>query len=278
LIWNGRGFSLDLTKHVAVMGIVNVTPDSFSDGGRYSSTTQAIEHGLTLATEGADVLDIGGESSRPGAESVLLDEELKRVVPVIEELRRHTTVPISIDTAKPEVARQALAAGANIINDITALADPAMARVIGEIRPGLVLMHMQGEPRTMQQNPHYENLIEEVNDFLAAAASRALAAGATAENIVIDPGIGFGKTWEHNLQLIRETKRFTELGYPVLIGPSRKRFIGELTGKDVDRRLYGSIGAVAAAVVLGARLVRVHDVAPMIDAVRVAEAIVGMDE
>nr|HPM78894.1 dihydropteroate synthase [bacterium] len=180
--------------------------------------------------------------------------------------------------AKPEVARQALAAGANIINDITALADPAMARVIGEIRPGLVLMHMQGEPRTMQQNPNYENLIEEVNDFLAAAASRALAAGATAENIVIDPGIGFGKTWEHNLQLIRETKRFTELGYPVLIGPSRKRFIGELTGKDVDRRLYGSIGAVAAAVVLGARIVRVHDVAPMIDAVRVAEAIVGMDE
>ncbi len=278
MIWTGHGFTLDLSKHVAVMGIVNVTPDSFSDGGRFSSSTQAIEHGLTLAAEGADILDIGGESSRPGAEPVTLDEELQRVLPVIEELRRHTTVPISIDTAKAEVARQALAAGANIVNDITALADPAMAQVVGEYRPGLILMHMQGQPRTMQQNPHYDNLIEEVSAFLAAAALRALAAGAAADNIVIDPGIGFGKTWEHNLQLIRETKRFSELGYPVLIGPSRKRFIGELTGKEVDRRLYGSIGAVAAAVVLGARIVRVHDVAPMIDAVRVAEAIVGMDE
>lgn len=256
-----------------VMGIVNVTPDSFSDGGEFFDHERAIEHGLELVRDGADVLDIGGESTRPGAEEVPLEEELRRVIPVVEGLAG--AAPVSIDTTKAEVARAAVAAGAKIVNDVTALrGDPAMAGVCAEAGVEVVLMHMLGTPRTMQKDPRYGNVVDEVEEFLAVQVGIAEAAGIERERIWIDPGIGFGKTVEHNLKLIRATDRFVAMKLPVLVGSSRKAFIGKLAdGAPESRRLGGTIAACLAAMEGGAAMVRVHDVAPVAQAIRVASAI-----
>ncbi len=276
MIWSGRGFHFDLSRRVAIMGILNVTPDSFADGGRWNTTERALAHAEELIEQGADIIDVGGESSRPGAAPVSVDEEKQRVLPVIEALGARFAVPISIDTYKADVARAALDAGATIVNDISALSDAPMAALAAEREAGLVLMHMQGSPRDMQNDPWYEDLLAEVLAYLRNATDRALAAGVQRERIAIDPGIGFGKTAAHNVELIRHLGRFAGLGFPVLIGVSRKNFIGRLTGQEITDRLHGTIAAVTAALLCGARIVRVHDVAPTRDAARVAEAIVGV--
>lgn len=255
------------------MGIVNVTPDSFSDGGLFFDHEKAIEHGLQLVAEGADVLDIGGESTRPGADGVELEEELRRVIPVVEGLAG--AAPVSIDTTKAEVARQAVQSGAKIISDVTALrGDPEMVGVCADTGVELILMHMLGTPRTMQDDPRYDDVIAEVAEFLAVQAGVAEASGVDREKIWIDPGIGFGKTVDHNLQLLKATSRFAEMKLPVLVGASRKRFIGEIDrGAPESRRLGGTIAACLAARLGGAAMVRVHDVAPVVQAIRVASAI-----
>jgi dihydropteroate synthase len=260
-----------------VMGIVNVTPDSFSDGGRFASTDAAIEHGLRLASEGADLLDIGGESSRPGSKPVPLDEELARVVPVVRGLAGRVNLPISVDTTKAEVARQALEAGAKIVNDITAgLGDPAMMAVVREAGAGVVLMHMQGTPDTMQQNPTYADVVREVRDFLAERVRAWVAAGVPAERIAIDPGIGFGKTSEHNRDLLRNLDALAPIGRPVLLGVSRKGFLGKLTGRPVTDRMAASLAASCYCVARGtAHILRVHDVAATVDAATVLAALRG---
>jgi dihydropteroate synthase len=259
-----------------VMGIVNVTPDSFSDGGRYLDPQQAIEHALELQREGAVILDIGGESTRPGAEPVSLDEELRRVVPVLEALAgRASAVQLSIDTAKAAVARAALDAGATFVNDVTALrGDPEMAEVIGRSGADCCLMHMLGEPRTMQQEPHYDDVVAEVKAFLEARMAFAIAAGIDEQRIVLDPGIGFGKKLEHNLELLRRLDEFLTLGRPVSIGTSRKSFLGRLTGRTVGDRIAGTIATNVLAYERGARVFRVHDVAPVRDALLVTAATV----
>ncbi|MBN8870287.1 MAG: dihydropteroate synthase [Solirubrobacterales bacterium] len=256
-----------------VMGIVNVTPDSFSDGGEFFDHEKAIEHGMELVRQGADVLDIGGESTRPGADDVPLEEELRRVMPVVEGLAG--AAPVSIDTTKAEVARQAIAAGARIVNDVTALrGDPEMAGACAEAGVEVVLMHMLGTPRTMQEDPRYDDVVGEVSEFLAVQAGLAEAAGIAREKLWIDPGIGFGKTVDHNLALLKSTRTLSEMGLPVLVGPSRKSFIGKLSGDAPEpRRLGGTIAACLAAMEGGAAMVRVHDVGPVAQAVRVASAI-----
>ena len=256
------------------MGILNVTPDSFSDGGRWRTTEDAVQQGLALVAEGADILDIGGESTRPGAAEVPADEELQRVVPVIEALARQTPVPISVDTRKSAVARAALAAGASIVNDVTALGDPEMAAVVREAGAGVVLMHMRGTPETMQRAPQYTDVVEEVRACLAARIEAALAAGIGRGQILIDPGIGFGKTTAHNLALLGALEKFAELA-PVLVGASRKRFIGEITGAPMDGRLAGSLTVAVWSVMRGAAVLRVHDVAATCAAVRMAGALCG---
>ncbi len=245
-----------------VMGIVNVTPDSFSDGGHFLRWERAVEHGLALVAEGADLLDIGGESTRPGAEPVSAAEERARVLPVIRALAGEVDVPLSIDTRKPEVAAAALAAGAVWVNDVGGLRDRDMGRVVAEHAAGICIMHMQGEPRTMQEAPHYEDVVTEVVDFLRRRVERALEAGIEAEAIWVDPGIGFGKNLQHNLELLHSLDRLAALGYPVLIGASRKRFIGEIRGAPVDERLAGSLAAIEGTLDLPRAIVRVHDVGP----------------
>jgi dihydropteroate synthase len=261
------------------MGVINVTPDSFSDGGLFYQESQAIEQGLALAEAGADLLDVGGESTRPGSEPTGVYEELERVLPVIEALARHCEAVISVDTYKAEVARAALDAGAQIINDVTALrGDKRMASLAAASGAGLILMHMQGEPRTMQLNPTYGDVVAEVKDFLAGQAQLAKEAGVAAERIVVDPGIGFGKTLEHNLALIRGLPALAELGYPVMLGASRKKFIGLLTGREEPReRLWGSVGVHVLGAALGADLVRVHDVAPLREALDVCDAVMAWE-
>jgi dihydropteroate synthase len=256
-----------------VMGIVNVTPDSFSDGGEFFDHEKAIEHGMELVRQGADVLDVGGESTRPGAEDVSLEEELRRVMPVVEGLAG--VAPVSIDTTKAQVARQAIQAGARIVNDVTALrGDPEMAGACAEAGVEVVLMHMLGTPRTMQVDPRYDDVVGEVSEFLAVQAGLAEAAGIPREKLWIDPGIGFGKTVDHNLALLKATRTLSEMGLPVLVGPSRKSFIGKLSGDAPEpRRLGGTIAACLAAMEGGAAMVRVHDVGPVAQAVRVAAAI-----
>lgn len=256
-----------------VMGIVNVTPDSFSDGGEYFDHEKAIEHGMELVRQGAEVLDVGGQSTRPGAEEVALEEELRRVMPVIEGLSG--VAPVSIDTTKAEVARQAIEAGARIVNDVTALrGDPAMAGVCARSGVEVILMHMLGTPRTMQNDPRYENVVAEVAEFLAVQVGVAEAAGIERNKLWIDPGIGFGKTVEHNLALLDSIPTFSGMGLPVLVGPSRKSFIGKLSdGAPESRRLGGTIAACLAAMEGGASMVRVHDVDPVVQAIRVASAI-----
>jgi dihydropteroate synthase len=252
-----------------VMGIVNATPDSFSDGGFASGPEEAIARAEALVADGADLLDIGGESSRPGAHPVGLDEEIRRVIPVIEGLVGRVGVPISIDTSKPEVARRALKAGAAIVNDIRGLDDPRMIEVVADSGAGVVLMHMLGTPTTMQANPHYNDVVSEVIEFLAARVDRVVASGIARERIAIDPGIGFGKSFEHNLRLLNDLGRFASLGCAVLVGTSRKGFLGTLTGRDVSNRATASVVSSLSAIRRGAGIVRVHDVGPMVDAVKV---------
>jgi dihydropteroate synthase len=256
-----------------VMGIVNVTPDSFSDGGSFLESTDAIEHGVQLIAEGAAILDVGGESTRPGAPPVAEDEELRRAIPVIERLVGRG-VRVSIDTSKAEVARRALSAGATIVNDVTALRNaPEIAELAAQAGADLCLMHMVGTPRTMQDDPHYEDVVSEVKRFLEERMAFAIAHGVPEENVILDPGIGFGKTIEHNLELIRRLDELVAIGRPVLIGTSRKTFIGRLTGRDVAGRLYGTIATNILAYENGARIFRVHDVAPLVDALKVTAAV-----
>ena len=256
------------------MGIVNVTPDSFSDGGRYLDADRAVARGEEMARDGADIIDIGGESTRPGAGSVSAREEMERVLPVIRGLRRNASIPISIDTAKAEVARAALEEGADLVNDISALRfDPAMASLVAAEKVPVVLMHMQGTPRTMQQNPAYEDVVAEVKGFLLGRVQFAIEAGVERERIIVDPGIGFGKNLDHNLALLRGLPALAALGRPVLVGASRKTFIGKLLDAGPEERLEGSLAAAVAAVLAGANMIRVHDVKEACRAVRVADAL-----
>ncbi|PJJ98246.1 dihydropteroate synthase [Lysobacteraceae bacterium NML75-0749] len=257
-----------------VMGIVNVTPDSFSDGGQHQDVQAAIAHGLQLVSEGADILDVGGESTRPGAGEVSLQEELQRVIPVIEGLAAQVDVPISIDTSKPEVMQAAVAAGAGIINDVYALRREGALEMAARLGVPVILMHMQGEPRSMQQAPQYQDVVAEVHRFLAERMFACEMAGIDRKQIVVDPGFGFGKTLAHNLQLLTQLARFAELGVPLLAGLSRKRSIGEITGRDnPQERLHGSVAAHLLAVERGAAIVRVHDVAATVDALKVWQAL-----
>ncbi|MFT5435120.1 MAG: dihydropteroate synthase [Myxococcota bacterium] len=260
---------------IALMGVVNVTPDSFSDGGRFLSAERAIEYGLALVSAGAHVLDIGGESTRPGAESVSEADELARVIPVIEGLRRHSDAILSIDTTKAAVARAACAAGAGIINDISGLKfEPEIAHVAAEAGASLCLMHIQGEPRTMQDRPVYRDVVSDVIEALKASVDTAVTCGVDSERIIVDPGIGFGKRLADNLALIARCGEIGDaVGAPVLMGVSRKSFIGELTGQPVDKREFGTAAAVAVCVIRGARMLRVHDVAAMRDVVAVTRAL-----
>jgi len=257
-----------------IMGIVNVTPDSFSDGGEFLRAEAAIEQGLRLAGEGAGLLDVGGESTRPGAAAVAAGEELRRVLPVVEALAA-AGHRVSIDTSKAAVAERALAAGARVVNDVTALADPEMGEVCAAAGAELILMHMQGAPQTMQQNPTYDDVVGEVGDFLAARLEAAVAAGVPAERVWLDPGIGFGKTVAHNLELIDRLGELRELGRPIVLGASRKAFIGTITGREVGERLGGSLAAAVLGLVRGADTLRVHDVRETREALAVAEAILG---
>lgn len=265
------------SRKVLIMGVLNITPDSFSDGGLYLDPARAVDRGLEMVAEGADLLDIGGESTRPGSEPVPPQEQISRVVPVIGRLRAESEVVISIDTTRASVAQAALEAGANLINDISAgRDDPAMLFLAGQSRAPIILMHMQGTPRTMQDNPRYVDVTVEVIQFLQKRMEEAQAAGVEAHRVLLDPGIGFGKTVEHNLTLLRQLSRFTELGKPVVVGVSRKRFIGTVTDRaDPRDRLFGTAAAVAWCVANGAGVVRVHDVREMRDVVRMVEGIVG---
>ncbi len=268
---HGRRLALDRTL---VMGVLNVTPDSFSDGGRYLEPDAAVKHALEMVGEGADVIDIGAESSRPGAEPVPEAEELRRLVPVVREVCRRVAVPVSVDTTKAAVARQALDAGAAIINDISALqADPAMAAEVAGAGAGLVLMHRQGTPKTMQQAPRYGDVVAEVREFLRERMQVAGRAGIAADHILLDPGIGFGKNLSHNLALLARLDELRPLGRPILVGVSRKSFIGEALDRKAGDRLMGTAAAVAVAVLRGAGMVRVHDVRAMKDVVRMVDAI-----
>ena len=270
----GRILKLDVPR---VMGIVNATPDSFADGGAHATVEAAIAHGLKLAEEGADLLDVGGESTRPGAEDVPLEEELRRVVPVIEALATRLAIPISVDTSKPEVMRAAVAAGAGMVNDVYALRREGALDVAARLGVPVVLMHMLGEPRTMQVDPRYDDVVAEVHRFLAERIFAAEMAGIAKRNIVVDPGFGFGKDARHNLQLLAQLRRFTELGVPVLAGLSRKKTIGQLTGRDAPgERVHGSVAAHLVAAQNGAAIVRVHDVAATVDALRVWNAVAAV--
>ena len=250
------------------MGVVNVTPDSFSDGGRFADTGRAIEHGLRLKEEGADVVDVGGESTRPNAQPVPLDEELRRVIPVIEALVR-AGAAVSVDTLKPAVMRAAIEAGCSVVNDVNGFRGPGALEAVRDADVGVVAMHMQGEPRTMQQAPRYGDVVQEVADFLRERAQALEAAGIAGARIVLDPGFGFGKTLEHNRALFRGLPAIAALGYPVLAGVSRKKMIGDLTGRAQGERLAGSVAAALLAVQNGARVVRVHDVRETVDAIKV---------
>jgi dihydropteroate synthase len=272
---NGRPLTLDRPR---VVGILNVTPDSFSDGGQFPSAQAAVEHGLRLAEEGADMLDVGGESTRPGASEITLDEELRRVIPVIEQLAAHTSLPIAVDTSKPEIMRAAVAAGAGMINDVYALRREGALDAAAELRVPICLMHMQGEPRSMQDEPQYEDVVGEVHRFLTDRLFVCEMAGIDRRKVMVDPGFGFGKTLEHNLALLRRLQRFAELGSGVYVGLSRKRMIGTLTGRqDPAQRAAGSAAAALIAAQRGARMLRVHDVAPTVDALKVWHAVQAGD-
>jgi dihydropteroate synthase len=263
--------TLDLSRPV-VMGVLNVTPDSFSDGGRFLPVEAAVAHGVRLAEEGAAIIDIGGESTRPGAAPVSVDEELRRVVPVVERLRAATQAVISVDTSKPEVIREAVAAGAGLINDVRALAEPGALEAAAASGCAVCLMHMQGDPRTMQRAPSYVDVVKEVKAFLDEHVQRCRAAGVSADRIVVDPGFGFGKTLEHNLELLRRLRELHD-ELPVLVGLSRKSMVGTLTGGGAGERVHGSIALAVIAALNGARIVRAHDVAATVDALKMVTAV-----
>ncbi len=270
----GRIVKLDVPR---VMGIVNVTPDSFSDGGAHATVDAAVAHGLKLVEEGADILDVGGESTRPGAGEVSVEEELERVIPVIEGLAKATSLPVSIDTSKPEVMRAAVAAGAGMINDVYALRREGALDAAAALGVPVVLMHMLGEPRTMQADPQYDDVVADVHRFLAERIFAAEMSGIARKNLVVDPGFGFGKNAAHNLALLSQLQRFAELGAPVLAGLSRKKTIGELTGREAPaERVAGSVAAHLIAAQNGARIVRVHDVAATVDALKVWNAVAAV--
>jgi dihydropteroate synthase len=269
----GRLLLLDRPR---VMGIVNVTPDSFSDGGQHETLESAVAHGLRLAAEGADVLDVGGESTRPGATPVALEQELQRVVPVVERLARETSLPICVDTSKPEVMRAAVAAGAGMINDVYALRREGALDAAVALGVPVVLMHLLGEPGTMQDDPAYDDVVADVHRFLAERLFACEMAGIARKNLVVDPGFGFGKRLEHNLLLLRQLARLGDLGVPVLAGLSRKRSLGEITGRDVNARVHASVAAAVLAAEYGARLIRVHDVAATVDAMKVWAAVAAL--
>ena len=266
-----------MAGHFVLMGVVNVTPDSFSDGGRFLEPSAAVAHGASLAEEGAAILDVGGESTRPGADPVPADEELRRVVPVVEGLAAASTgSQLSIDTSKAAVAHAALDAGASYVNDVTAFrGDPAIAGLVAERGVECCLMHMLGEPRTMQDDPRYDDVVSDVKAFLEERLAFAVGEGVPEERVTLDPGIGFGKTLEQNLELLRRLDEITAVGRPVLVGTSRKSFLGKLTGRDVDDRLAGTIATNVLAYARGASVFRVHDVAPVRDALTVAAATVA---
>ena len=277
MIFNCGKFQLDLSTP-CVMGIVNVTPDSFSDGGKFAATNLAIAHALKLAAEGADILDIGGESTRPNATPVNLQAELDRVIPVIEALSKQINIPISIDTYKPQVMQAAIAAGASMVNDVRALQEGAGLKesaleIVAKSNVGVCLMHMQGTPATMQLNPHYDDVVIDVKAFLAARLQASIHAGVSASRILLDPGFGFGKTREHNIRLLQNLESFADLGQPLLVGLSRKSVLGQMTGNDVDARLYASIAASVLAAQKGAKILRVHDVKATVEALKVVVAL-----
>jgi dihydropteroate synthase len=265
---------LDFSTGCLVMGILNVTPDSFSDGGEFFDTDRAVEHGIQMAADGAAIIDIGAESTRPGSESVSADEQIKRVLPVIEKLSGEINVPVSIDTYDYEAAKAGLEAGASILNDITALSDDRVAELAAEKQVPVILMHMQGKPATMQLEPKYDDVAVEVLEFLLARAKKAEKFGIPTERIFIDPGIGFGKTTEHNLLLLKNIDEFVASGYRVLVGTSQKRFIGSVTGKEIPaERIFGTAATVALCAAAGVSIVRVHDVPQMVDVIKVVRAV-----
>ena len=263
-------FQLDVP---AVMGILNVTPDSFSDGGRFTARDAALRHAVDMVAEGADILDVGGESTRPGASAVTEQEEIDRVIPAIEAIRGELSVPISVDTSKPEVMRAAVAAGASMINDVRALREDGALEAAAELQRPVCLMHMQGQPRTMQKDPEYDDVVAEVTEFLAGRVAKCREAGLDEKLIVIDPGFGFGKSAEHNIDLLANLRQLAVIGVPILFGASRKSTLGAMTGRDVDQRLPASLAAAVLAVNNGASIVRVHDVAETVDALKIAAAV-----
>ena len=268
--------TLDLTQPV-VMGVLNVTPDSFSDGGRFASVDAAVQAGLRMAAEGAALIDVGGESTRPGAQPVSLKDELQRVLPVIERLRAGTTAVISVDTSKPEVMRAAAAGGAGFINDVRALRGPGALEAASASGCAVCLMHMQGEPGTMQVAPHYTDVVDEVRSFLTARVAACRSAGIEADRLTVDPGFGFGKNLEHNLTLLRHLPTLVAHGPPVLVGLSRKATVGKLTGREAGARVHGSVALAVIAALKGARIIRAHDVAATVDAMKVVAAVAARE-
>ena len=278
MILRAGQFEFAFPRPALVMGIVNVTPDSFSDGGEFMSFEAAKLRALEMVAAGADIIDIGGESTRPGAEAVSLAEEERRTIPLIEAIASEVSIPISIDTYKSEIAATALDAGACIVNDVSALRlDEKMAPLAAEREVPVILMHMQGMPRTMQENPVYVDVVADISRFLIERAQHAAAQGIAPEQVLIDPGIGFGKTVEHNLEIIRRLGEFASLGYPLVLGTSRKRFIGSVTGRVVTERIMGTAASVAFSIARGVDIVRVHDVEEMIEVVKMADAIAGKE-
>ena len=276
--WRACQFKFIFPRPALVMGVLNVTPDSFSDGGRFSETEAAVVRARQLIEQGCDILDIGGESTRPGAAIVDEAEELRRVIPVIEQLSKSISVPISIDTSKPAVARVAITAGASIVNDIAAArADREMRRLVAESGVGYICMHMQGTPQTMQAAPHYDSIVDEVEAFFVSQIASLESSGIHTEQIVLDVGIGFGKTLTHNLDLLAALRRFTVLGRPVLLGASRKSFIAQITGAPTDSRLAGGLASASWAVSQKVNIIRTHDVTETVQALRIIEAITGRD-
>jgi len=256
-----------------VMGILNTTPDSFSDGGQFNSTEKAINHAIEMIRDGVDIIDVGGESTRPGAAAVSVEEEIARVVPVIKTLRKQSDVCISVDTSKPEVMRAAVQAGADLVNDVNGLREPGALEVCAELDVPVCVMHMQGQPRTMQKSPYYDDVLEDVKSFLQQRIQDCLVAGIKQENIIVDPGFGFGKNLQHNLQLLQQLDEFEVLGVPVLVGMSRKSMLGLILGSPVEQRLYASVAAAVLAWTKGAKIFRVHDVKPTVDALKVCVAV-----
>ena len=273
-----RNQSLNLGSRTHLMGILNVTPDSFSDGGRFFKLEEAISQGMRLAGEGADIIDIGGESTRPGSEPVSLEEELRRVIPVIQELAKRIDTPISIDTYKSRVAKEALDSGASMVNDISALRfDPEMIKILAEYKAPVVLMHIKGTPKNMQDNPQYQNVVEEIKTHLEDSIKMAKEAGIDENKIIVDPGIGFGKTLEDNLKILKNLKEFASMGRPILIGVSRKSFIGKIFDLPAEQRLEGSLVALAVSITSGANILRVHDVKESKRVARLVDSILRQD-